>query len=153
MPPENIFYGIIMTYDTVFTYYKNPAHKKFHHFVFQPMIDDVEVGDFTLATYAVNEDLTVLNDGNMLPTEESEDNGFTGTKPNIQFANMNLGLDALAALYPTGGAKLDLKVYPPGGYYSQNGKETAYVLYVAHAGDGNVTVGSPNVPINPSPPA
>src|SRR5260221_4432468 len=129
--PSN-FSGVLMTPDTVSTYYKNKhgLNPHFGHFVFQLMIDELETGDFTLAVYAVNKDLKVLNNGEMLPAAEWDNINYDGTKPNIQFANMNLDLKALDALYKDG-VNSNLIVYPPGGYYWQDGNETAYVLYAA----------------------
>ncbi|HTD42299.1 MAG TPA: hypothetical protein VK671_16830 [Mucilaginibacter sp.] len=150
--PKNFFSGVIMTHDVVSTYYPvNYRNPYFDHFVFQPMIDDGTGADdnFTLAAYAVNADGTVLNGQNMLETKEIETNPFPGTKPNTQFANMHLDLTALGILYPPG-VKSDLYVYPPGGYYRQNGVETAYVQYVAETGTGTEVV--INTKINPSPP-
>jgi len=158
MDKYNFFSGIRMPSTLVSQYYppqKNSPNALFDHFVFQPMLDDGSKSDdnFTLAVYAVDVNLKVLNNGEQLkPTTELNDN-IQGTKPNIQFANMKLFLPALGIIYPNG-VNLDLKVYPPGGYYWQNGKETAYVLYIANAGDGdgNGTEGNPTVPVNPSPP-
>lgn len=151
MTKKNFFSGVKMSYDVVSTYYPvNQKHPNFDHFVFQPMIDDGTGTDdnFTLAAYAVGKDGTVLNNQNMLKTSELSSN-FTGTKPNIQFANMHLDLTGLGILYPSG-VTSDLQVYPPGGYYKQNGNETAYVSYVAETGTGtNLAI---TTAINPSPP-
>jgi hypothetical protein len=147
----NFFSGIKIDYSVVSTYYpvnyKNPY---FDHFVFQPMISDCYQQDdnFTLAAYAADADGTVLNSQNMLATTPLTGN-FAGTKKNIQFANMHLDLTALGGLYPPG-ITTDLRVYPSGGYYCQNGIETAYVLYVAETGDGADVI--LKTPINPSPP-
>ena len=150
MAKQNFFSGVKMTAATVSAYYKNPAYPNFDHFVFQPMIDDGSAANdnFTLAAYAVDKYLKVLNNGNPLPVNELNNN-YLGTKPNIQFANMKLDLTALADLYPAG-VTSELRAYPPGGYYYQNGVETAYVLYVAETKHAeNVVV---TKPINPSPP-
>ncbi len=151
MSKKNYFSGVKMAHDVVSTYYPvNHKNPYFDHFVFQPMIDDGNSADdnFTLAAYAADADGTVLNGQNMLETTELTGN-FTGTKSNIQFANMHLDLKALGILYPPGMTG-DLHVYPPGGYYKQNGNETAYVLYIAETGAGTGVV--INTPVNPSPP-
>jgi hypothetical protein len=146
MSMKNIFSGVEMTYDLVQTYYlKTPD---FDHFVFQQMIDEVDIGNFTLTVYAVSKS-SVLNNGNPLIVSEFNGKNFPGIKPNIQFANMNLGLSGLGLLYPPG-CTSNLKVYPAG-YYWQNSKETAYIYYTAETKNGKEFILTSK--INPSPPA
>jgi len=152
MPKKNYFSGIKVAYSVINTYYPvNYRNPYFDHFVFQPMINDGTCADdnFTLAAYAANGDGTVLNGQNMLAKTDLADN-FLGSKPHIQFANMHLDLTALGELYPPG-VTSDLIVYPPGGYYALNSKETAYVLYIAKTTDGADVVITK--PLDPSPPA
>lgn len=151
MKRTNKFSGISLKYSTVFTYFRNNNFPDFDHFVFQQMIDDDgnATGDnFTLAAYAVNKDLSVLNNGNPLPNDEMDASGVLGIKPGIQFANMRLDKNALTELYKS--ATSALSVYPPGPpitYY----KNTSYVQYVAQTKDSQdvVTVAK----VDPSPPA
>ena len=153
MKRTNKFSGIKLTHETVFTYYKNPNHPDFDHFVFQPMIDDdgnPDGDNFTLAAYAVTDKLKVLNDGNPLPATDMDDTGAIGTKPCIQFANMKLNKEQLGTLYKS--AKSGLSFYPPKpiSYF----KDTAYVQYIAETAYGfeheKVLITSK---IDPSPPA
>jgi hypothetical protein len=150
--PKNNFSGISIAYSVISTYYPvNYRNPYFDHFVFQPTIPDGTStdNDFSLAIYAVDGDGTVLNDGNPLTPTTPLNDKVPGTKPNIQFANYHLDLTALGSLYPPG-ITTDLIVYPSGSYYKHNGKETAYVLYIAESGDGVDVVLT--TPINPSPP-
>ncbi len=147
MPPQNVFSGISMAYDVVNHWRTYPG---FEYFVFQPAIDDMQVGEFTLIAYAVGANFLVLNGGAPLPTTESNYKGFTGHKQNIQFANMHLSLKAVNDLYQQAGVNLPLHIYPAGEphpYY----KNTSYVQYEAATGIGTEVFQSTKV--DPSPPA
>jgi hypothetical protein len=153
MKRTNKFLGIILDYETVFTYYKNSKYPDFDHFVFQQMIDDnceQEGSNFSLAAYAVNADFSVLNGGKQLPKKELDKPGVPGTKKGIQFANMKLDNIALAYLYKSSKSRLFVHpVGPPIEYYP----DTSYVQYVAETTDAVDHLVIASKKIDPSPPA
>lgn len=148
MAKRNTFYGAVVTYATISTYYQNTNFPDFDHFTFQQQLDDGTKADddFTLTVFAVDKYGVVLNGGNPLPITPANSGGYEAKK-NVQFANLKLELAGLATLYPAG-VTSDLDVYPYAFY-----KATGYVIYMAEtfsAFNPNVPI---NVPINPSPPA
>ena len=150
MTKKNIFHGIEVAYSVVQHW---RTYKGFDHFVFQQAIYNTDVGDFTLIAYARTADLKVLNDGKAIGTTPLKVHAFTGTKLDIEFANMRLNHTQLDGLYPHGALDTPLLVYPAGNsdpnhtpYY----KNTAYVQYVAWT--ESETMAGPPVPIDPSPP-
>ncbi len=62
MAKKNTFYGALVTYATISTYYQNPNFPDFDHFTFQQQLDDATKpdDDFTLTVFAVDKYGVVL---------------------------------------------------------------------------------------------
>jgi hypothetical protein len=146
MAKKNSFYGASLSFSIVSTYFPvNSNYPYFHHFVFQPMMGDGHKtnDDYTLIAYAVDSYGNVLNSyplqaSNAIPVD---------AKQTVQYANMNLGLDGLGTLYPTGaGVISDISLFPTDFYLGTN-----YVYYTAETqGPGGFVIYTSQ--INPSPP-
>jgi hypothetical protein len=138
------FYGVLVSYAIVSTWYKNPAHLDFDGFIFQQQLDTSTGAkkDYTLIAYPVDAKGKVLKGAgiiNNLPTTIAE----PGPKKLVNHANMKLDLLLLNDLYPVH-CTSDLEINPRAIYPPD---------YTAYEAVTQPLLAAIRRDLNPSPPA
>lgn len=145
------FYGVIVSYTIVSTWYNNPDHPDFDSFIFQQQNDTSTTAkkDYTLIAYPVDVNGKVLSGASVIE-------GLPGTKNKsikgdlVNYANMKLDKTALSYLYPKD-CTSDLEINPTENYKTPNGLTTNYMAYEAVTYADKLAI--VKRPVNPSPPA
>jgi hypothetical protein len=143
------FYGVIVSYQVVNTWYKNTRHPDFDSFIFQQQRDTTVLAKkyYTLIAYPVDANGKILSGAieNLKGTNNEPLRGHL-----VNHANMKLDKPALDYLYQDG-ANFDLYINPTHYYKMPNGVETNYMAYEAVTNPINFA--PRKLDLNPSPPA